>query len=287
METHTFKLSCGVATFMDFFPAENGPPSPSASPVLMISGAMGVPRGYYVPLARNLAAQGLNVATTEWRGHGDSPLRPSWRVTFGHDDMLAQEFPAWVEETRRRFPGSPLYLMGHSMGGHISSMYLSQNPQGAAGLILAATPLHHYRQLPFPKNLVYLGVGLCIRGVSLVAGYYPGHILGWAGREARGTMADWYTIMRTGRFRIANSPHNFEADFGKITLPLLSIGFSDDSMGPEAMLRAMENKLSSAVATRWRFTPADLNAPELGHFRWARNSDVLASKIAAWVNGQR
>ena len=45
-------------------------------------------------------------------------------------------------ELRRRAPGVPVYLAGHSYGGRQSSMLLAEDPSVAAGLLLLSYPLH-------------------------------------------------------------------------------------------------------------------------------------------------
>ena len=67
--------------------------------------------------------------------------------------MLAYDWPAVIEKARKLFPANSLFLLGHSLGGQLSALYVSANPCQVTGLILVATPCPYFRAWDFPANL--------------------------------------------------------------------------------------------------------------------------------------
>lgn len=256
------------------------------APVVLWLPAMGVEARYYQPLAAALAAEGCHVLLMELRGLGGSSLRASRRCDFGYEDMAAIDLPAAVAALRECFPGHRLYLGGHSLGAHLASLYLGREPVGAAGFIYIAAGTNYFGVWPFPRSLGVLGFGTFIRVLAGVMGYFPGRAMGFAGNEARSVVRTWYHLMATGRFRVRESPHDYEALMRQVTLPGLVISFSDDRYTPAAAARHLYGKMPRADVTHVVLAPEALDAPDLGHFHWVRAAEPLAARIRSWIDGQ-
>ncbi|WP_420813300.1 lysophospholipase [Pararobbsia silviterrae] len=103
--------------------------------------------GRYAPLAERLNAAGIELMSVDLRGHGKSPGRRVWIERF--DDYL-DDAQALVNFASKR--STPLFLMGHSMGGAIAALYAVERlePSGApcAGLILSSAALAPGRDVP-------------------------------------------------------------------------------------------------------------------------------------------
>src|ERR1700743_2804845 len=90
--------------------------------VVIINPATGVLARYYHHLARFLVREGYDVVTYDYRGIGRSrpaTLRGSgirWR------DWGELDFDAVVRWARTSRPTSPLYVIGHSIGGFLPGM---------------------------------------------------------------------------------------------------------------------------------------------------------------------
>jgi acylglycerol lipase len=92
----------------------------------------------YSHVGEYLAAHGYTVHTMDLRGHGRSPgKRILVRQMEEHSKDVA-DFLTWV---RAQATDTPLFLLGHSMGGLIVTYYvLSQSPQ-LTGVILSGPAL--------------------------------------------------------------------------------------------------------------------------------------------------
>lgn len=255
---------------------------PGRTPILIMP-AMGVPAGYYRPLAEALAARGHPVVAGEQRGHGSSGLRPSRRVDFGYHDLLAEDWPAMIAATAERFPGPAPVLLGHSLGGQLGLLYAGRHPGSFSAVVLAAACSVHYSSYPGLSGLAIRGYARFGGPVARLIGHFPGRWLGFAGREARGIIRDWGEEVLTGRYRLAGSPHDDEAGLARIDLPVLAISLDTDRLAPRAAVDRLAGKLVAARVERVHWHAAELGDPAFDHFTWVRRPAIVADRIAAWL----
>lgn len=101
----------------------------------------------YDALAARLNAAGIDVLAIDLRGHGRSPGKRAWVERF--DDYL-NDADALVAEAAQG--DSPLFLMGHSMGGAIAALYaierMPAHGRTVAGLVLSSPALAPGRDVP-------------------------------------------------------------------------------------------------------------------------------------------
>lgn len=257
-----------------------GAPSPHAT--LLLMAALGVAARFYAPLAQALCDAGLNVALVEQRGHGDSALRPSRGTDFGFREALVEDIPAVMDFAAARAPGLPLYLMGHSLGGHYSAITAGRLPERVAGVVLAACgspwteafPAKTRRQIQLLLTLIPL--------TGFLLGYYPGNRIGFGGREARTLMKDWATAAKTNAYRATGLDEDLDAQIARYAGRVLSLRMADDDFAPEAAMAAVTGKFRSARVTKQVLTEADIG-DRADHFRWARTPQATAHAVAAWT----
>ncbi|KVE25269.1 hydrolase [Burkholderia singularis] len=104
--------------------------------------------GRYQALAERLNAAGIELVSADLRGHGRSPGERAWVERF---DAFLEDADAIVAGAARD-DGTPLFLMGHSMGGAIAALYAIQcapaRRRALAGLILSSPALAPGRDVP-------------------------------------------------------------------------------------------------------------------------------------------
>ena len=96
----------------------------------------------YEPLAAYLTEWGFAVAGHDHLGHGLSVAAGAPRLYFGPRgswDWAVQDLYARRELAGQRFPGLPVFLLGHSMGSFLARTYLIRHPGGLDGAILMGT----------------------------------------------------------------------------------------------------------------------------------------------------
>lgn len=271
----------GVANTMTVYPSASG----NADRVVLLMPAMGVTADYYEPLALACASSGWHAITADLRGNGRSSVRASRGNQFGYHEMVQYDWPAFVDAARERFPSACLYILGHSLGGQLSALYLSANPGAANGLILVASGSVHFTGWGFPRSIGILAFTQAVRVVSGILGYFPGQRLGFGGTESARVIRDWARQALTGRYKVPGSPHDFEALLRRIRLPVLAVSFDDDHFAPERAVRNLCEKMSEAVLTHRHLIPREIGAKEIGHFQWVKNSEPVIGEIEKWLSG--
>lgn len=106
--------------------------------------------GRYAALALRLNAAGIELVAIDLRGHGHSPGERTWVARF---DEYLHDAHALLEAAAR--PYTPLFLMGHSMGGTIAALYAIErlhafagNGHAVTGLILSSPALAPGKDVP-------------------------------------------------------------------------------------------------------------------------------------------
>jgi predicted alpha/beta hydrolase len=259
-------------------------PAPGEAPTLVVMAALGTPCRKYENLASALNAQGLNVALIEQRGQDKSALRASRQRDWGFADVLTHDLPAvfdWIEE---QVPGAPLYLLGHSLGGHYACMMAGLMPERIAGVIVVATGSPWYKAYP-PKMRRQIRLLIALLPLIMrLCGYYPGKRLGFGDRDARTLMRDWLDMARSNTYRARGLDRDLDAAMAEYEGPVLSIRLAEDPFAPEAAMRAVTDKFRRASVTK-RVITADELGDKADHFRWAKRGTVVAESVAEWLRG--
>ena len=96
----------------------------------------------YRGLAEYLTERGFAVAGHDHLGHGTSVAEGRPRLYFGKkgswNDVVADLYER-RQLAGRRFPGVPVFLLGHSMGSFLARTYLIRYPGTVQGAILMGT----------------------------------------------------------------------------------------------------------------------------------------------------
>jgi len=251
--------------------------------VIICMPAMGVWASYYEPLARTLQLSGRHVVTADLRGNGESQIRPKRGCDFGYYEMVHYDWPAVVTEVSRLFPRSQKVLLGHSLGGQLSTLYMSANPREIDALIQVACPSVHYRGWPLPYGLRLVLMTQTFRLISGLLGYFPGKRVGFAGTEAKTHITDWTHTTLTGRYEPKNATEAYEERLPSLKAPILSISFSDDPFAPKKAVERLLAKFPRAQITHWHLAPWQVGLDSLGHVAWVKKSEPLVAKMSDWL----
>ncbi|HEX2674006.1 MAG TPA: alpha/beta hydrolase [Polyangiaceae bacterium] len=109
--------------------------------------------GQYSASARQLVQAGVAVYALDLRGHGKSDGERFWVDEFS--DYVA-DLEQLVRLVRDRQPNAPLFLLGHSVGGVVASLFALEYPSQLAGLITESFAF----ELPPPSIALALMKGL-------------------------------------------------------------------------------------------------------------------------------
>lgn len=134
MEHHrsTF-LSKGHRVFSQRWQPETDPKG-----VLLIAHGLAEHSGRYAHLAEFFVAHNYAVCALDHIGHGQSEGRQGFVNSFSDYTDTLDLFSAQVEQW---YPGAPVFLVGHSMGGLISAHFLVSRQSRFQGSILSGAAI--------------------------------------------------------------------------------------------------------------------------------------------------
>lgn len=193
---------------------------------IVVASATGVPQPFYRRFAEFAASQGYAVTTFDYRGIGQSrpenlrALRMDFR-DWGRLDTAAV-FEAVPDD------GLPVYLVGHSYGGHALGLMPNHQRVSAAVMCGVSAGWHGWMP-PLERIKVWTIWNVVLPPLTAAFGYLPGKLL----RLGENLPADAYRQWR----HWCHFPHYFfddpkqpqmAAQYAQIRTPILAINATDD-----------------------------------------------------------
>lgn len=255
-------------------------PEGAVSRLLCWLPAMGVPARHYLPLAQALAERGIATAIHEWRGIGSSDHRAGRQQSWGYRELLEYDLAATVQAARDWLPEARFILGGHSLGGQLATLHAALHPDRVEGLVLVASGAPYWRRFRYGR-LLRLGYAAA-PWLARLRGYLPGRVLGFAGNEARGVIADWSHSGRSGRYAARHLDQDLELSLARLSTPVLALRLQDDWMAPQASLDWLLGKLQPAPLRSRVLGPDALAGAAADHFAWMKSPAAVAEEIARW-----
>lgn len=260
-----------------------------AEAVAVINPATAVKAEYYHRYAAFLAEHGLAALTYDYRGIGASRrgcLR-RWRQ-ISKLDWGRLDCDAALRHARRSFPGRPLYLVGHSIGGLLLGLAPS------AGLVERALTVGaqyaYWRDYGPGKPLMWLRWHLLMPLLTAVCGYFPARRLGWHEDLPAAAAYEWARRPATLEAAYGVCPgEGVLRHFAEMCGDLLAIGVEDDPFGTPAALERLLAYYHNARRQHVRIAPAEIGVAAIGHFAWfnSRFRDTLWQESLTWLRHGR
>lgn len=117
---------------------QNWQPGAPPKAVLILAHGLAEHSNRYVDIAKFFTEQGFAVYALDHEGHGHSQGLRGYINRF--DDFL-NTLDQYCDDVAALHPNSKLFLIGHSMGGVISTAYLLEHQQKLSGCILSGPAL--------------------------------------------------------------------------------------------------------------------------------------------------
>lgn len=243
-----------------------------SSPVAIVLPALGMQARYYIPFAKLLHAAGCATVLVDLRGQGGSTPQVDRGTKFGYRELAQRDIPVVVDTVCDWFPGQPVYLLGHSLGGQLAAGYVTGPAHRAAGLIFIATGTPYYRCYNVWRMLWVLATTHGTALWATVWGYWPGS----NSRQSRILLRDLAYFARTGR-----NPATPDRAADVSGLPVLAVSVEGDYHAPLSSVDHLCSLLPGAELTRQHLT--ELNGGRhLNHFHWVRSAG-LVPLITDWL----
>ena len=258
----------------------------AAHGALVVNGATGFRREFYLKFAAYAAQRGYHALVYDYRGMGasaDGPLdaEPARMSDWGRLDMPAAL--AWLES---RCPGVPLATVGHSVGGQLIGCM--PNQARARAHLMIATSTGYWRWERFPFRLSALLFWKLYGPLELrLRGYVPRGML-WRGDSLpRGVFSEWRSWCL--------KPEHFTPDlvtaaseFAAVRAPVLSWSFTDDPIATPKAVEALLALYPNARIERRSTAPAEVGARAVGHhgFFAEQHREALWRPAFDWLDAR-
>lgn len=195
----------------------------------------------YTHWADLLTEKRFALISFDLRGHGNSEGKKGHTPSYGR---LMNDIDIFLERVREYFPGLPLFLYGHSMGGNLVLNYvISRNPE-VAGVVVTGPWLRLKKELP----------GVVKAPVRMLQWFLPGMVIP-SGLDTNGLSHDKSVVeaynndpLVHGRislkmfFSIHDAGNNAVKEAAQIRRPLLLVHGADDPIcDPAATQQMAEN----------------------------------------------
>jgi pimeloyl-ACP methyl ester carboxylesterase len=274
---------------------EEGAPGRDGTPIVFVHGLGGSHLNWCL-IGPELAA-GRRAVALDLRGFG---LTPGTRATSNvhHNAMLLNRFV-------REVTGTPVILVGNSMGGLISIMHASAVPETVAGMVLIDPALPPPRQVPDrrvgsqflmyalpglgelyfrsvqsrqpPQLAVQRVIELCFADPSRIdPAMFAASIALATERRSQGSRANDDAFLAASRslMRVVGRRWRYQEMMASVRVPVLLLGGEADRLVPVAAMRQ-----AAAHNPGWD----TVILPGVGHTPQLEVPDAVTGKLADWL----
>lgn len=274
----------GVSLAGTLYEADSTSLTAAERPIVLVSSAAAVKRGFYDRFARFLADDGFTVFTYDYRGIGDSRPR-SLRGFHAHvRDWGEKDLTGVLEWLDLRFPGRRIVVVGHSLGGQM--LGLSPRSDRVSAMLGVAAQTGWWGQWPRPRRYALALLWYVVMPVAAATlGYFPARLLGSGEDLPAGVAREWARWCRSPHYMITDSGAPLRPYFDGFTGPLLALSFADDVLAPAEAVSDLTSYYSRATVRREHIDPHAVALRAIGHFGFfkASASAALWGPAAAWL----
>jgi alpha-beta hydrolase superfamily lysophospholipase len=233
----------------------------------------------YAPYAAHFVAANIAFVGFDLYGHGQSDGKKGTLISY---ESMLDEVELALNETALLFPGKPIFLYGHSMGGNIALNYLLRRDPKVAGGIVTSPWLSLFKE---PNSMVKGLVGLLKRvlpNTTIDSGLEIKYISKDAAEvekyrtdplnHGRISFLLFHEITQNGKWAVSNA--------SKLSIPLLLMHGTDDRITSIAASKRMASECSKFI----EFIEWDRGYHEL-HNDFMRLA--LAEKVIQWIQAKK
>jgi acylglycerol lipase len=239
------------------------PENISPKAVVCLVHGIGEHGGRYTHVGDAFTREGFVFMSPDMRGHGKSEGK---RGHLASAETILHDIDGYLEEARNRYPGIPLILYGHSLGGIFVLYYGLKRKQGMSGVICTSPGLRNALQDQPVKVLAARILGTLVPGLTIPTGLEVSAI----SRDAK-VVEDYRNdplvhdkmSVGFGKVMLEIIPCTMEHS-GEFSYPLLLMHGSEDSIafvsGSKAFAASLDGKCNLVI---WEGATHELhNEPE-------------------------
>lgn len=241
-------------------------------PVVVINPATSVRCRYYFRFAAYLHRYGYDALLYDYRGIGES--RPARLATLAASwlDWGELDCEAALRYALREFPGQPIDVVAHSIGGF--ALGLAPSNHVVRRVFTMGAQYAHWRDYAPRGRLAMLWKWhVVMPAAAALFGYFPAKRLGWMEDTPKGVALSWSRSKRNFEDSYRRAPITIDdarryalvRRMATLRAPLLALSVTDDPFGTVAAIERLLRYFTSRVV-HLRLSPEVIGADSIGHF---------------------
>ncbi len=242
-----------------------------ARPVVVINPATSVRCRYYFPFAAFLFEHGFDAIAYDYRGIGES--RPPTLRGFDASwiDWGRLDFDAVLRHAAASFPGQPIHVVAHSIGGFV--LGLAESNHLIRRVLTMGAQYAYWRDYLAGRRLgMFWKWHVVVPLLTMIFGYFPGKRLGWLEDTPKGVVREWALtrarfedtwLGASGRYADRQA---LVRQFAAVTAPTLAVSVTDDEFGTVPAIERLLAYFDRSPRTHLRISPGSIAEPSIGHF---------------------
>jgi predicted alpha/beta hydrolase len=250
---------------------------------VLVASAMGARRRYYGDFAARLAERGAAVLTFDYRGIGDSRPRSLRGFPARLEDWGARDVEGALGSLAERYPGRPLRVVTHSVGGQV--LALAPSAARLDRVLFVASQSGYWRHWAgLAKAGIFLFWHVQVPVLTALFGYLPGPL--WFGADVPfGVAREWSWWGRHPDYVLRDGGAVRRAAYRGLRFPLRAYAIERDGYAPERAVRALVAMYAGADSEVRVVGGRDVGRPRLGHFDVFRRGlgEPLWREMADWL----
>lgn len=225
--------------------------------------AIGVPIKKYERLIIGLRDKGYSVIYADYPCCGENRPQISKDYDYDYLDLLNDFIPNLIKNSDTQ----NLVLLGHSLGGHLASLYALKNNIPIA---VVASGNIHYKNWNLMGRAKILSAVILFKSLIKTYGFFPGYKVGFGDREAKSLMNDWCHTVLTGNYNFSGIKLN------KGNARALFINIKNDNFSPLKSTKKLAEMFSECIVKQIEL-PSTLKGNR--HSMWLKSPDQIIEVI--------
>lgn len=161
---------------------------------------------------------------------------------YNYADLLKYFIPQLIQRCNTQ----NIVLLGHSLGGHLASLYALEN---GTPIVVVASGNIHYKNWDFKGRAKILGAALLFKTMVRAYGFFPGYKVGFGDREAKGLMNNWCHTVFTGNYGFVDVTHRHHQ------VNNLFIHIKDDPFSPLKSTKNLAEMFNEPILRQIELSP--------------------------------
>ncbi|MFW2103895.1 alpha/beta fold hydrolase [Acinetobacter guillouiae] len=246
--------------------------NPENSHSIILLAALGIAISKYEVLITALSQSGLNVIVADYPHCGRNTPPVSAKIDYGYADLL-NDFIPQLEKLALELNQQVPILFGHSLGGHLATLYAQNHANKVIGVATGNIGLKNW---DLKGKINILKAVTVINAMILKDGYFAGYKIAFGNKETKSLMRDWSKVIFTGNYAHIIGQENV------VNNAALFVYLNGDDFAPMPSMLGL-----SGYFKKPQINTLDLTHKSKGnqHSAWIKQPDEVVETIREWIDG--